>query len=208
MFTMSLISGLISILTPTVFPLLLIYFFIFAKFSRSSKGHWLNIALLIILYLFTNYFLSSQVVSMEMASFSILSYLPLLITLEILTIIFAIWLTGFLILMIEKRGINITNQIFRYLGICVISFKLVFSSFSCMGPIIGAMLVGGDSASFQTGLIGFSIGVIIPFVVILGFAQIIYKRNREKKWIKIPQVVIGLILIVSSIFKLYQYFQI
>jgi len=199
---MSLLIGVAAILTPLVFQSLILYFFIFAKLSESIKEHWVNIVLFSVLNVIS---LILLVQFMFINGMSVTSeYLSLGTTvIKVLTIIFAIWLTGFLTKMVEENSINLTNQIFRYLGVFLLSIKLAFVSISCAGPMIGTMFVSGNNPNMAMSLLGFSFGVVIPFILIIGLlGSFTYNKIRNKKWIKITQPIIGIFLIISAVYSL------
>mgnify|MGYP007014079352 CR=1 FL=1 len=202
MFGISFFAGIAATLTPLVFQALLFYFFIFAKLSKSTKEHWINIILFSVINIVSLIFLTQFIFSNDMnEALEHLSYI--IIALEVLTIIFAIWLTGFLIKMVEENGVHLTNQIFRFLGVFVLSLKLAFVSFSSAGPIIGALLVAENNTNLTMSLIGFSSGVIIPFILIIGLlGGYKNKKNRDKKWIKVTHTIIGVLLIITAIYKI------
>ena len=191
MFGISLFSGLFATLTPLVFPSLLLYFFIFSKLSKSKKEHWINILLFSIINIVSLLVLSHFIVYYERSeAIAYISYFT--VALEFLTIIFALWLSGFLIKMIDDEGIELTNKVFRYVGISLLSIKLAFASFSSTGPIIGSLFVAGNSGDITFSLIGFSFGVILPFLLVLGvIGAFVYQKKRDKKWMNIINVIIG-----------------
>ena len=202
MFRISFFTGIVATLTPLVFQALIFYFFIFAKLSKSNKKHWVNIVLFSVVNVLSLTLLA-QFIFINGEN-EVLKHLTLItIIFEVLTIVFAIWLTGFLIKMIEEKAINLTNQIFRFLGVFILSTKLALVSFSSAGPIIGTLLISGNNTNMTMSLIGFSFGVVVPFILIVGLlGGFIYKKERDKRWMRIAHTIIGILLINSAIYSI------
>lgn len=194
------ISGLTSVLTPSVFPFLIIIPIIFEKLGNSDKKYALNILLFGILtvafFLLT---MSSLVSNDNLASYSSNFYF------EFAVILFQIIFLSWFILTFFKKfeRINRNNWLigFAFLGIGIFSYRLALSSLSNIVPILGMVVISGNLNEEVNNtmwlLFTFSLGVILPFIIILYLAKNQYEKINSKKWWKILQLIISGILVLK-----------
>jgi thiol:disulfide interchange protein len=77
----------------------------------------------------------------------------------------------------------------------------VIVSFSCTGPIIGALLVeaaSGDVLRPTIGMIGFGVAFALPFTVFALFPSIMSKIPKSGGWLNSIKVVLGFIMLAFS----------
>ena len=83
------------------------------------------------------------------------------------------------------------------LAIFLMAFTLVLVSFSCTGPIIGFLLVAvstqGDILGPILGMLGFSIGLAIPFALFALFPSLLKSAPKSGGWMNTIKVVLGFI---------------
>lgn len=84
-----------------------------------------------------------------------------------------------------------------HLSIFLMAFTLVLVSFSCTGPIIGFLLVAvstqGNILGPTLGMLGFSIGLAIPFGVFALFPSLLKSVPKSGGWMTTIKVVLGFI---------------
>ncbi len=84
-----------------------------------------------------------------------------------------------------------------HLSIFLMAFTLVLVSFSCTGPIIGFLLVTvstqGNILGPTLGMLGFSIGLAIPFGVFALFPSLLKSAPKSGEWMTTVKVVLGFI---------------
>ena len=77
------------------------------------------------------------------------------------------------------------------------AFTLVLVSFSCTGPIIGFLLVAVSTQSNilgpTLGMLGFSIGLAIPFALFALFPSLLKSAPKSGGWMNTIKVVLGFI---------------
>lgn len=201
------ISGLTSFLTPSIFPLFIAIPIIFEKFGNSLEKRRNNI---IAFAVFTITIFLSKSLSLLLhndLSFSNYNfYLDLIV--DLLQVLFFIYF----IVLVLKRPKKLNNKLWlralSILGIGILSYELAQRSLGNSGPILGEVLI---SESFQEELyysfwlcFTFSLGLILPFVLILFVAENYYKKMSSKKWWKIIQVcTVGWLFITAMINALY-----
>lgn len=83
------------------------------------------------------------------------------------------------------------------LAIFLMAFTLVLVSFSCTGPIIGFLLVAvstqGNILAPTLGMLGFSIGLAIPFALFALFPSLLKSAPKSGGWMNIIKVVLGFV---------------
>ena len=83
------------------------------------------------------------------------------------------------------------------LSIFLMAFTLVLVSFSCTGPIIGFLLVAvstqGSILSPTLGMLGFSVGLAIPFALFALFPSLLKQAPRSGGWMNTVKVVLAFI---------------
>ena len=83
------------------------------------------------------------------------------------------------------------------LSIFLMAFTLVLVSFSCTGPIIGFLLVTvstqGNILGPTLGMLGFSIGLAIPFALFALFPSLLKSAPKSGGWMNTIKVVLGFI---------------
>jgi len=204
MFYLSLVTGLTSSLTPLVFPLLIMVLFVFEKMSTTNRQHYTNIALFSILVIglyFIMSFRSSAINFVASTSELIITHFII----DFFAILFSIGLIFNFRSYYSDKKLKWINPVFRFIGLFSISAKLAVTSLSSATLIISALLVSsnGESVSIINSLIGFSIGLVIPFIIVLILAKSLYKKHKEKKWFRTIQAIFGFLFIVYSVYSIW-----
>ena len=77
----------------------------------------------------------------------------------------------------------------------------VIVSFSCTGPIIGALLVeaaSGDVLRPTIGMVGFGVAFALPFTIFALFPSIMSRIPKSGGWLNSIKVVLGFIMLAFS----------
>jgi thiol:disulfide interchange protein DsbD len=77
----------------------------------------------------------------------------------------------------------------------------VIVSFSCTGPIVGALLVeaaGGDVLRPTIGMFGFGLAFALPFTLLALFPSVLNRMPRSGGWLNSVKVVLGFIMLAFS----------
>ena len=98
----------------------------------------------------------------------------------------------------NKAAANATlSTLHSSLAIFLMAFTLVLVSFSCTGPIIGFLLVAvstqGNILGPTLGMLGFSIGLAIPFAFFALFPSLLKSVPKSGGWMNTIKVVLGFI---------------
>ncbi len=90
----------------------------------------------------------------------------------------------------SKAGVS------SFAGIFFMAMTLVIVSFSCTGPIIGPLLVVATTGGITgpaVGMLGFSIGLALPFALFAVFPGMLNKMASSGGWLNQVKVVLGFI---------------
>ncbi len=209
-FIISFLLGLAALLTPCVFPMIPMTISFFIKGKDSKKGKWnailyginimviytLPIAVIIII---AQLFGSADSISGDFANFLSTHWIPNVLFFIIFMIFAASFFGAFEITM-PHWMVNKTSQkssMGGFWGIFFMAFTLVLVSFSCTGPIVGAVLVestqGGLILKPLVGMLGFSLGVALPFTLFAIFPAWLNKLPKSGGWLNSVKVVLGFI---------------
>jgi thiol:disulfide interchange protein DsbD len=116
----------------------------------------------------------------------------------IIFLIFAISFFGAFEITLPYKWVNAVNKKSEkggIIGIFFLAFTLVLVSFSCTGPIVGGILVestqGGQLLKPIIGMLGFSLGVALPFTLLAWFPEAIKALPKSGSWLNSVKVVLG-----------------
>ncbi len=209
-FIISFLLGLAALLTPCVFPMIPMTISFFIKGKDSKKGKWnailyginimaiytLPIAIIIII---AQLFGSGDSISSDFANFLSTHWLPNVLFFLIFMAFAASFFGAFEITLphwLVNKSSKRSGQ-GGFWGIFFMAFTLVLVSFSCTGPIVGAVLVestqGGLILKPIIGMLGFSFGVALPFTLFAFFPSWLQKLPKSGGWLNSVKVVLGFI---------------
>ncbi|MEI6852336.1 MAG: cytochrome c biogenesis protein CcdA [Bacteroidota bacterium] len=201
LFFFAFLAGLAAIITPCVFPMIpmTVSFFMHEGESRA-KGIFkaLIFGLSIILIYTVIGTLVAVTLGVNFANFLSTHWIPNVLFFLIFMIFAASFFGAFEITMpgwmvnksdkqADKGGI---------LGSFFMAFTLVLVSFSCTGPLVGAILVksaGGQVLEPIIGMLGFSIAFALPFTIFAFFPSWLNRLPKSGGWLNAVKVVLGFI---------------
>jgi thiol:disulfide interchange protein len=200
-FWVSFLSGLLAILTPCVFPMIpmTVSFFMHggqsklkAKFDAIYYG-------LSIIFIYT---VVGTIVAFtfgpNIANFLSTHWVPN-IFFFLIFLIFAASFFGMFEIVLPSWLVNKADKQVDKGGIggpFFMAFTLVLVSFSCTGPIVGAVLVqsaGGQFLKPIVGMLGFSMAFAVPFTLFALFPSWLSKLPKSGGWLNTVKVVLGFI---------------
>ncbi len=203
-FLFSFLAGLAAILTPCVFPMIpmTVTFFLRGSEQRSKailKGLIFGISIVII-YTSIGIIVSLTSAGADFANQISSHWIPNTIFF-VLFLIFAASFLGMFEIVLPNKWINRADkQADRggYLGAFFMAFTLVLVSFSCTGPIVGALLVesaGGLAIRPIIGMFGFSLAFALPFTLLSIFPSWLSGLPKSGGWLNSVKVVLGFIVL-------------
>jgi thiol:disulfide interchange protein len=197
----SFLAGLAAILTPCVFPMipLTVSFFMNSNKSRlQAKIQAFAYGASIILI----YTLIGSVVALtlgaDFANWLSTYWLPNVLFF-IIFVVFAFSFFGAFEIVLPSSWINRSDKRADQGGIAgafFMAFTLVLVSFSCTGPLVGAILVesaGGMVIKPIIGMLGFSLAFALPFTLFAAFPQWLTNLPKSGGWLNSVKVILGFI---------------
>ncbi len=200
-FIIAFLAGFAALLTPCVFPMIPMTVSFFTKQSKTKargirNGIWFGISIIVI------YVLLGTVVSAIFGPESLnkLSTEPLFnLIFGILLLIFAFSFFGAFELVLPSSWVNSVDKKADkggWIGIFFMAFALALVSFSCTGPILGAVIVqaateGGIGPII--GMLGFSLALAIPFAFFAAFPGYLNTLPKSGGWLNSVKVVLAFI---------------
>lgn len=207
-FLISLLAGFAGVLTPCVFPMIPMTV---AFFSQGSENRVKSVikALIFGFSIVIIYSLLGVIVSLTSAGAGFANtlsthWIPNILFFA-LFVVFAISFFGaFEIVLPNKWVSGADSRVDR--GGLVASFFMglttVIVSFSCTGPIVGALLVeaaSGDVLRPTIGMLGFGLAFALPFTIFALFPSVMSKIPKSGGWLNSVKVVLGFIMLAFSL---------
>ncbi|MDY0342759.1 MAG: cytochrome c biogenesis protein CcdA [Lentimicrobium sp.] len=198
LFFFSFLAGFAAILTPCVFPMIpmTVTFFLKEKDKVKAKFQALSYGVSIILI----YTIIGTVVAVTLganfANFLSTHWIPNVLFFLIF-LFFAASFLGMFEITLPSWMINKSDaQADRggVVGSFFMAFTLVLVSFSCTGPIVGAILVasaGGQVLMPIIGMLGFSLAFALPFTLFAFFPRWLNNMPKSGGWLNSVKVVLG-----------------
>ncbi len=197
----SFIAGLAAILTPCVFPMIPMT----VSFFMNSNKSKLQAKIQALIYggsIILIYTLIGTVVSLtlgaDFANWISTHWLPNVLFF-IIFVVFAFSFFGAFEIVLPSSWGNRTDRFVDQGGIggaFFMALTLVLVSFSCTGPIVGAILVesaGGMVIKPIVGMLGFSLAFALPFTLFAIFPQWLSNLPKSGGWLNSVKVVLGFI---------------
>ncbi|MCX7862998.1 MAG: thioredoxin family protein [Bacteroidales bacterium] len=199
LFIFSFLAGLAAILTPCVFPMIpmtVSFFMHNDNNKRKAKFQAIVYGISIILI----YTIIGTIVAITLganfANFLSTHWLPN-IFFFLIFVVFAASFFGMFELVLPSWMISKVDQKAEkggVLGPFFMAFTLVLVSFSCTGPIVGAILVksaGGEVVEPIIGMLGFSLAFALPFTFFAFFPSLLKNLPKSGGWLNSVKVVLG-----------------
>lgn len=190
-FLTGIIAGLLSILTPCVWPVIPMTVGFFLK-----KGGGKRDAVLYGLSIFLIYMILGMVITVLFGADSLNGLATnawVNIALFVILVAFALSFVGLFEIELPSSWSNALNKQAEshkggYLGILFMASVLVIVSFSCTGPIVGTLLVElavGDSIlNPLIGMSGFALAIGLPFAVFAMFPRWMNSLPKSGSWMQ------------------------
>jgi thiol:disulfide interchange protein len=207
-FFLAFVLGLAGILTPCVFPMIPMTVSFFMQ-GQGSKVNSIIKALIFGLSIVALYTSVGLIVSLTSAGADFTTglsshWLPNLIFF-ILFIAFAGSFFGMFEIVLPSGLANKADkQVDKggFLAAFFMAFTLVVVSFSCTGPIIGALLVKAASGNVLEpviGMFGFSLAFALPFTILAIFPGLMKKLPKSGGWMNSVKVALGFVILAFSL---------
>jgi len=198
-FFFSFLAGLAAILTPCVFPMIpmTVSFFMHGNSSKAKsifQALYFGFAIILI------YTLAGTLVAVifgpDAANWMSTHWLPNVLFFLIF-LVFAFSLLGMYEIVLPGWMVNKSDKQADkggWFGPFFMALTLVLVSFSCTGPIVGAILVesaGGDVLKPIVGMFGFSLAFAMPFTLFALFPEWLNSLPKSGGWLNSVKVTLG-----------------
>jgi thiol:disulfide interchange protein DsbD len=200
LFLLALAAGFAAVFTPCVFPLIPVTVSFFLKRSKSRaegiRNAWVYALSIILIYtaptlLLTLIFGHSFLYNLSTHPVTNLLFFAIFI-------VFAISFFGAFELELPSSWADKTDSIASrggLIGIFFMALTLVIVSFSCTGPIVGTLLGQTSSQGMGMGpvlgMLGFGIGLALPFGVFALFPDMLKSLPKSGGWLNTVKVFFG-----------------
>ena len=195
-------GGLVSLVTPCVFPMIPLTVSFFTKGGKDKGG--VAKALLYGLSIVAVY-VSLSIPFHFGAESEILNNISTNFTLNIIFFIiflfFAFSFFGFYEIGLPASWANKADKaadVGGVIGIIFMALVLAIVSFSCTGPLLGSVLAGSLTAEFDPWLVtvamlGFGVGLGLPFTIFAAFPSLLKSLPQSGGWLNTVKVTLGFI---------------
>jgi thiol:disulfide interchange protein len=206
-FLISLIAGFAGILTPCVFPMIPMTVAFFSQGAENRKKTVLKALIfglsIILIYSSLGIIVSVTSAGAGFANTISTHWIPNIIFFA-LFLLFAISFFGAFEIVLPNKWVSGADSRVDKGGM-IASFFLglttVTVSFSCTGPIVGALLVEAASGDFlrpTIGMFGFGLAFALPFTLFALFPSVMSGIPKSGGWLNSIKVVLGFIMLAFS----------
>lgn len=201
-FFICFLTGLLAVITPCVFPLIPVTVSFFLKKSKTqaeglSNALWYSVSIVLI-YTIPTLLLTlifGDTILYRISTSSVANILFFIIFL-----VFAISFFGAFEISLPNSWANKADQKAGkggLLGIFFMALTLVIVSFSCTGPLVGTLLgqtsAQGVGMAPVIGMLGFGIGLALPFSALAFFPALLPSLPKSGGWLNSVKVCFGFI---------------
>ena len=201
-FLLCLLTGLLAVFTPCVFPLVPVTVSFFLKRSKS-KGEGIRNAVWYSLSIILIYTIPTLILTLifgDKVLYTISTHPVSNLMFFVIFIIFAISFFGAFELTLPNKWANKSDEQAGkggMAGIFFMALTLVIVSFSCTGPIVGTLLgqtsTNGVSIAPVIGMLGFGVGLALPFSLFAFFPSMLQSLPKSGGWLNTVKVTFGFI---------------
>ena len=207
-FLLSMLAGFAGVLTPCVFPMIPMTVAFFSQ-GNDKKGSAFGKALIFGLSIILLYSSLGVIVSLTSAGAGFANtlsthWIPNLLFFSLFLVFAASFFGAFEIVLPSKWVSSSDSKIDRggALAAFFLGLTTVLVSFSCTGPIVGALLVeaaSGDVLRPTIGMFGFGLAFALPFTLFALFPSWMQKMPKSGGWLNSVKVVLGFIMLAFSL---------
>ena len=206
-FFLAFVLGLAGVLTPCVFPMIpmTVSFFMqgqSSKFNSIVKALIFGISI-VVLYTSVGLIVSLTSAGADLTTTLSTHWIPNTIFFALFIAFAASFFGMFEIVLPSGLANKADRQVDKggFLASFFMAFTLVIVSFSCTGPIVGALLVkaaAGDILEPLIGMFGFGLAFALPFTLFAIFPRMLKGMPKSGGWMNSVKVVLGFIILAFS----------
>lgn len=206
-FLISLLAGFAGVVTPCVFPMIPMTVAFFSRGSGNRGKAILNAIIfgisIVLIYSSLGIIVSLTSAGAGFANALSTHWIPNTLFFTLFVIFSASFFGAFEIVLPNKWVEGADSRVDRggMLAAFFMGLTTVIVSFSCTGPIVGALLVeaaSGDVLRPTIGMVGFGIAFALPFTIFALFPSIMSRIPKSGGWLNSIKVVLGFIMLAFS----------
>ncbi|MCS7163253.1 MAG: thioredoxin family protein [Bacteroidia bacterium] len=191
--------GLAAILTPCTFPMIPLTLSYFTKATEGRRGFpflalWYAFSVLLIFWLIG---LLLTLVFGASAAYNLATNPWLNLLFFFILLLFGLSFLGLYDIVLPATWSTATSRRANphsLAGVFFMALTLVLVSFSCIGPLIGTLMidmVGGKLWEPMVGMTGFGLAFALPFGLLAGMPQLLHRLPRAGDWMETFKVTLG-----------------
>jgi thiol:disulfide interchange protein len=206
-FLISLLAGFAGVLTPCVFPMIPMTVAFFSQGSENKVKSVIKALIfgisIVLIYSSLGIIVSLTSAGAGFANALSTHWIPNLLFFALFVIFATSFFGAFEIILPGKWATSTDSRVDKggMLAAFFMGLTTVIVSFSCTGPIVGALLVeaaSGDVLRPTIGMIGFGVAFALPFTVFALFPSIMSRIPKSGGWLNSIKVVLGFIMLAFS----------
>lgn len=197
-FLTSIGAGLLGLLMPCVFPMIPMTVSFFMKSGKKGRFQAIFYGLSIVVIFVLFGIVLSAIMGPGFANILSTHWIPNILF-AIIFIIFALSMFGYFEITLPSSWVNKSAKNESkggLLGVFFMALTLVLVSFSCTLPIAGAVALNAAGGSFLKpiiGMLGFSLGIAVPFTLFALFPGLLKKAPKSGGWMNTLKVVLAFV---------------
>jgi thiol:disulfide interchange protein DsbD len=206
-FLISMLAGFAGVLTPCVFPMIPMTVAFFSQGSENKsksvgKALIFGISILLI-YSSLGILVSLTSAGAGFANALSTHWIPNILFFALFVIFATSFFGAFEIVLPNKWASGADSKVDQggMLASFFMGLTTVIVSFSCTGPIVGALLVeaaSGDVLRPTIGMVGFGFAFALPFTIFALFPSVMSRMPKSGGWLNSIKVVLGFIMLAFS----------
>ena len=197
-FLMAILGGLAGLLMPCVFPMIPMTVSYFSKDGNTGKRNAMLYGFFIILIFVIFGLVLSLIFGADLGNVLSTHWIPNILF-AVIFFIFALSLLGYFEITLPSSWVNGSakrQNAGSVAGIFFMALTLVLVSFSCTLPIAGAVALNAAGGSFVkpiVGMLGFSLGIAVPFTLFALFPNMLKKLPKSGGWMNTLKVILAFV---------------
>jgi thiol:disulfide interchange protein len=206
-FLISLLAGFAGVLTPCVFPMIPMTVAFFSQGSDIRSKAVLKALIfgisIVLIYSSLGIIVTLTSAGAGFANTLSTHWIPNILFFILFVVFAASFFGAFEIVLPNKWVTSADSKVDKggMLAAFFMGLTTVIVSFSCTGPIIGALLVeaaSGDVLRPTIGMLGFGVAFALPFTIFALFPSIMSRIPKSGGWLNSIKVVLGFIMLAFS----------
>ena len=205
--------GLLSLLTPCVFPMIPITVSYFTRHAKAERVHSIKLAFVYALGIVLTFTMLGMLLAVAVGAsglnlFAANPWVNIIIALIFIT--FALGLFGFFDLSLPSSVVNKLDALTRakegkgggYVGAILMGLTFTVTSFTCTSPFVGTILVSAAQGEWQKPLVGmltFSTVFAVPFFILALAPNLLGRLPRSGAWMSSIKVAMGFLELAAAI---------